>query len=416
MIPDNKTPKDPNFFKEIVEQSFDFFINVDEEGNILYANNSFLKFLGEEEKRANLLEFTNSEDSKKIEAKLKEISKEDNIKTAYLELRILNKEGVLKLFDGFIHNLTDNEAVNSIAMTLRDITSKNASIKELKEHIEEKNNELIQNVQKGQDVAEQQRVFMSMVSHEFRTPLTIIDGNAQIIQNRGDTLPKESLLRRASTIRIAVDRLIGLIERILSGHAIDQGKLKVNLQLGDLIPLVRDVCFDHLGIEPDSKIKLNIEKELPKIMLDNKLIHHVMVNLISNAFKYSPHNPEIEVNLFKRNDFAFIEVSDNGIGVPEDELPKIFSKYFRASTAGGIPGTGLGLNLVRQIAELHSGYASIKSQVDVGTTITIKLPINQKNVTVNGEKTNNLETEEVRKEDLETEELHALEDGVKQDG
>ncbi len=380
MLCDNQVPKDASFFKEIVELSSDFFINTDEAGNMLYGNPSFLEFIGKSPKEIanfNFFEFITKEDRKGIEAKLKELVKEGANKKAYLELRLNNKTGGYRIFDGSIYNLIGNELVNSIAITLRDITSKQKSLSELEELVEEKTKKLTETLQTGKDVVEQQRVFMSMVSHEFRTPLTIIDGNAQIIQNRGDSLNKESLIRRASTIRIAVERLIGLIERILSGHAIDQGKLKVDIQLGDLIPVVRDVCFDYLGIEPQAKIHLNIEKGLPKLMLDSKLMHHVMVNLISNAFKYSPLNPEIKVNLFRKNDFAFIEVVDNGIGIPEEELPKIFSKYFRASTSGGIPGTGLGLNLVKQIVGLHGGYSSIKSQLDVGTTITLKLPINQ---------------------------------------
>lgn len=226
-------------------------------------------------------------------------------------------------------------------------------------------------------VVEQQKTFVSMVSHEFRTPLTIIDGNAQIIQNRGDKLPKEMLEKRSNTIRNAVERLVQLIETVLSVHMMESGKLSIETAPCDLATLVRDVVADQQDISPHHKISLDI-RPIPQLMqLDEKVIRQTMTNLLSNAVKYSPKSPHIDVRVFedKGTGEVVMEVADKGVGIPADELPRIFAKYFRASTSGGIPGSGLGLSLVKQFIELHNGTIGLQSVEGAGTVVSVRLPI-----------------------------------------
>lgn len=234
--------------------------------------------------------------------------------------------------------------------------------------------ELAAALEKEKDIVEQQRTFISMVSHEFRTPLTIIDGNAQIILSRGTTLPREMLERRAVTIRSAVERLIRLIETLLSAHMIESGKLTVEIEDCNLAQVIEEACTDQQDISPSHQIKLSM-RDLPPVMrLDGKVIRQMMANLLSNAVKYSPQSPVVEVMAFAEGPHVVIEVTDYGVGIPEDEQPRIFGKYFRASTSGGIPGSGLGLSLVKQFVELHNGSISLRSKVGVGTALTVTLP------------------------------------------
>ena len=104
-------------------------------------------------------------------------------------------------------------------------------------------------------------------------------------------------------------------------------------------------------------------------------MRQMMTNLLSNAVKYAPDQPEITVVAKVDSNSILIEVTDKGVGIPEDELPRIFGKYFRASTSGGIPGSGLGLNLVKQLVELHNGAIKLKSKAGQGTAVTVTLPI-----------------------------------------
>lgn len=237
--------------------------------------------------------------------------------------------------------------------------------------------ELAAALEKEKDIVEQQKTFISMVSHEFRTPLTIIDGNAQIILRRGESLPKNVLEKRAGTIRSAVDRLVRLIETLLSAHMLESGKLTVEPEPCDLAALLREVCEDHQDISPDHDIRLRIRDLPPRMMLDGKVVRQMMANLLSNAVKYSPDNPLVEVSAFREGDHVIIEVTDHGVGIPEEEQSRIFGKYFRASTSGGIPGSGLGLSLVKQFVELHNGSIELRSRVGVGTALTVSLPIKQ---------------------------------------
>ena len=224
-------------------------------------------------------------------------------------------------------------------------------------------------------IVEQQKTFVSMVSHEFRTPLTVIDGNAQIIYSRGDTIGKETLQKRAVTIRAAVDRLVRLIDTILSSHALDVGKLVAEMADCDLGKLIRDVCADQQDISPNHRVRIDI-RGLPQVMkLDGKIIRQMLANLVSNAVKYSPRTNAVEVMAFREGLNVIIEIQDHGVGIPESEVPHVFSRYFRASTSTGIPGSGLGLTLVKQFVDMHEGTVNLRSKVGIGTVVTVSLPI-----------------------------------------
>ena len=235
--------------------------------------------------------------------------------------------------------------------------------------------ELAVALEKARESVEQQKIFTSMVSHEFRTPLTIIDGNAQIIERRGETLSKEALRTRAVTIRAAVERLVRLIETILSAHMLESGRLSLKAAPCSLEKIIRDVAADQRDISPNHKIRVDIRDLPEKMTLDEKLMRQVVANLLSNAVKYAPDSPDVDVRAFTAGGEAVIEVQDRGVGVPEKEQDKIFTRYFRASTSGGIPGSGLGLSLVRQFVELHGGRVSFASREGEGTTITVCLPV-----------------------------------------
>ncbi|MBI1216862.1 MAG: hypothetical protein GC185_13750 [Alphaproteobacteria bacterium] len=233
---------------------------------------------------------------------------------------------------------------------------------------------LAMSLAKEKDVVEQQKTFISMVSHEFRTPLTIIDGNAQIIQKRGDTIGKEALEKRAGVIRSAVERLVRLIETILSAHMMESGKLSVSPEPCDLAALIREVCAEMQEISPEHEIVTELRGLPESMMLDAKIMRQMLSNLLSNAVKYSPGGRKVEVRGFCEGDRVLVEVKDNGVGIPEKDLEHIFERYYRASTSSGIPGSGLGLSLVRQFVDLHGGTVGLRSKVGVGTVITVSLP------------------------------------------
>ena len=219
------------------------------------------------------------------------------------------------------------------------------------------------------------REFVSMVSHEFRTPVAIIDGAAQRIDRRAGKDTPEELQQRTAKIRSAVRRMIELIDSTLSLSRIEGGTIELELEQCDLAALLREICQRQQEIAEHHKISLTVADLPPTVRLDAKRMDQVFTNLLSNAVKYSPDSPRIDVKTGTVGGKVVVAVRDHGLGIPKNELPKLFEKFFRASTSTGIPGTGIGLHLVRHLVELHGGTATIDSVEGHGTTVSITLPI-----------------------------------------
>ena len=237
---------------------------------------------------------------------------------------------------------------------------------------------MAQSLEQERKALEQQKRFVSMVSHEFRTPLTIIDGSAQIIQSRGATLDAATLEKRSATIRESVRRLVSLIEDVLSANVLESGQLHLFPEPCDMRKILSDIAGEQEEISGKHKVRLELDGLPSSIVVDRKIMRQVFTNLVNNAVKYSPAAEEVIVSGacegMGQKKHLVIRVSDLGVGIPEEELPKIFDRFFRASTAGSIPGTGVGLSLVREFVELHRGSLEVTSKVGRGTTITVRLP------------------------------------------
>jgi len=214
-----------------------------------------------------------------------------------------------------------------------------------------------------------------MVSHEFRTPLTIIDGHAQILNRKADEISADDIRNRSKTIRSAVSRLVSMMEGVLSSNLLKTGKLQIICETIDLKALVRDLCDDHRELAKNHDIVIDMQSVPESVSVDKKVISLIISNLLSNAIKYTRDNPKIIVKVDVSTDWLTIRVKDNGIGIPYDELPRIFERYFRASTATGIPGTGIGLSLVKDLTEAYQGRLEVNSVVNQGTEFIIYLPI-----------------------------------------
>lgn len=225
-----------------------------------------------------------------------------------------------------------------------------------------------------ENINDLQRSFIAMASHEFRTPLAIIDSSAQKLKSRAETVAPADIIRRAETIRSAVKRLTDLTDRILSAAKLENGYIALSLQNCDVKQLVIDCCNRQREIEKSHR--LNIEfGELPLILADDKALGQVFSNLLSNAVKYSQGASCIDVRGWQDGRSIIIEIQDHGVGIDEDDLPKLFSRFFRAKTAEGIAGTGIGLSVVKMIVEQHDGEVAVTSAKGIGTCFTICLPI-----------------------------------------
>ena len=218
------------------------------------------------------------------------------------------------------------------------------------------------------------RSFVSMVSHQFRTPLAILDSSAQRILRRGQNLTHDELVTRVQRIRNATNRLTRLVESVLNAAKLDAGRIELNPMPCNLVDLVGDICERQRELSGHAEIRFSAPDRPVQVHCDSILIEQVVINLLSNAVKYSGEKPVVEVRIWMDGSRAYCSVRDWGIGIPPDEIPKIFERFYRARTASGIAGTGIGLNFAQKIMHLHGGEIHVESYEAAGSMFTFDLP------------------------------------------
>ncbi|KJH70479.1 sensor histidine kinase [Aliterella atlantica] len=218
--------------------------------------------------------------------------------------------------------------------------------------------------------------FISHASHEFRTPLTAIKMSAAMLEKFSDRATPEQKNRYFEQIQSAVKRLIKLLDDILLVGKAEAGKLECKPTVLDLVDFCQ-VLVEELQLSAGDSYNLNfVCRGCYEAYLDENLLQHILTNLLSNAIKYSPQGGNIQFDLFCNGETATFRIQDCGIGIPEADKAKLFTSFYRCSNTGKLPGTGLGLVIVKDAVELHGGTITVDSTVGVGTTFTVKLPIN----------------------------------------
>ncbi|HYA81546.1 MAG TPA: ATP-binding protein, partial [Methylocystis sp.] len=222
---------------------------------------------------------------------------------------------------------------------------------------------------------QQQRNFISMASHEFRTPMTIIDGHAQRLINAQEPATHSKIAERAKKIRSAIKRMSAMIDANLqTARFIDEEhSLYLHVSDFDIRAVAHEVCKLHREISMNAVIVENLGSEPLKVSGDKDLLLQVLNNLVANAVKYSPAGGEVRVECRGEGGDVLVSVKDNGIGVPQSELPHVFERYYRCSNATSIVGTGIGLFFVRLVVDLHGGTVSAESDGKSGSTFAVRL-------------------------------------------
>ncbi|HHX89707.1 MAG TPA: PAS domain-containing protein [Paracoccus sp.] len=229
-------------------------------------------------------------------------------------------------------------------------------------------------LERERGVSEFYRGFAGMVSHQFRTPLAIIDSNVQRLVRRGEKVTPEEIAQRAARIRAGITRLTRLVESTLDAARLDTGQIEVKLAPCDFSALARVACARQHEVTPERKIVLEAPDCPVLALCDPALVEHILANLLSNAVKYSPSDSPVELRIGTDGAAVRCAVRDRGVGVPPEEAPRLFERFFRASTASGVPGTGIGLNLSRSLARLQGGDVTMQSRPGEGSTFTLILP------------------------------------------
>jgi two-component system, OmpR family, sensor kinase len=228
-----------------------------------------------------------------------------------------------------------------------------------------------------QRLALAQRNFVSMASHEFRTPMTVIDGHAQRLIKMKDVMPPGEMAQRAGKIRSAVLRMTHLIDNLLNSSRLIDGAAAHYFHPAelDVAPLLHEVCQLHREMVPTAQIAEQIATAPMQTVGDPKLLFQVFSNLLGNAVKYSPSSGAIDVEAAIVFGDIVVTFSDRGIGIPQNDLERLFERYHRGSNVSGIVGTGVGLYLVKMVMDMHRGQVDVQSREGQGSRFTVRLPI-----------------------------------------
>ncbi|UII25332.1 PAS domain-containing sensor histidine kinase [Fulvivirga maritima] len=217
--------------------------------------------------------------------------------------------------------------------------------------------------------------FVSMASHEFRTPLSTMLSSASLIERYKEPGTEEKRQKHINKIKSAIGNLTNILNDFLSLSKLEEGKvglekedIKINEVLKDITDDMADICKNGQNIIIDID-----EKEI-LFHTDEKILKNILINLLSNAIKYSEANTDITVIIREDPDLLTITVKDQGIGIPEGEQKHMFERFFRAKNATNIQGTGLGLNIVKKYVDMLEGEISFSSKLNEGTTFSIDLP------------------------------------------
>jgi len=232
-----------------------------------------------------------------------------------------------------------------------------------------------QTLQRQTELNDMKSRFISVASHEFRTPLAFILSSAELLKHYGDRLPETEKAEVIATIETGVQRMTQMLDRVLLLGKVEAQMLEFQPTEVDLQTLCQDLVEDARIQHSEAGCELALEFEARPAtgLFDEKLLRHIFGNLLSNAIKYSPQGGKVLFRVFSSGSHVVFEVSDQGIGIPAEELPHLFEWFHRASNVGEIQGTGLGLAIVKNSVDLHGGRIEVDSVVGQGTRFTVTI-------------------------------------------
>jgi PAS domain S-box-containing protein len=260
----------------------------------------------------------------------------------------------------------NEQACEGIVCSLRDISQR-----------KQMENELREALAKERELRELKSRFISMTSHEFRTPLATILATSTLLSNYSDRMDEAKRRRQFEKIEAQIDYMIHLLDGVLTIGRIEAGRMPVDISLIAPAAFFEELAEEFRQMHPTHPLDFVCVGHPDQLPADDKLLREIVNNLLSNAVKYSPPGSTVHLHLTYRADALEIRVQDHGIGIPERDQPHLFEPFHRAENVGTAPGTGLGLAIVKHAVELQGGTVRFISRVGEGTTFIVTLPLPQ---------------------------------------
>lgn len=362
-------------FRALIENALDIITVLGADGLIQYESPSIEKVLGYKLGALigkNIVEYIHPEDTENFLNTLNQVAQNPSI-TLSIEFRFQHQDGSWRIIEAVGKNFLDSAASrgsvlssekSSIVINSRDIT-------------ERKRSEEIRNaLERERELNEGRFNFVSMMSHEFRNPLSTILMSSELLKDFSDTITQEQKNRCLDRIEDAAQEMMRLLEDILSLTKAEVGKLEFHPKHFDLGEFCHNLV-EGMQIAGANKQRLTytIQGEYNQACMDETLLRHILTNLLSNALKYSSEDTKVWFEISCHEGEAIFKIQDRGIGISLEDQQLLFESFHRGENVGKVPGTGLGLCIVKKFVDLHGGKISLNSQVGVGTTFTVTLPL-----------------------------------------
>ncbi|MFD2570523.1 PAS domain S-box protein [Spirosoma soli] len=357
-------------FREFAENVDEvFWIHSANPFQLLYVNTAYERMWGMSRQSlydnpASLLTPVVEEDKPELIDKLKRFVKGEEIVVQY---RIRHADGNIRWISSrtFVMRDPEGKPLRYVGIA-NDITSQ-----------KEKEFVLQQSLEREQELNKLKSQFVSTASHEFRTPLATIQSSVDLIKlylDKPKGSARASIERHLDIIEKEITDFSELLTATLTFGKIDAGRITFVPVWIDLIDLVADAISTHFTGRQDGRtVRLSINGTPRPVYVDSTLITHVLVNLLSNAFKFSDEDTQLDIT-FDEHELLLV-ITDKGIGIPAHDLPHLFETFFRASNASNVQGSGLGLVIARQFVDLHGGSLEVLSEENKGTSCLVRLPM-----------------------------------------
>jgi PAS domain S-box-containing protein len=355
-----------NHTEAILASSSDALVTTDENGVITQINPAFALLFGYEDNEAHSLHVRNVVTDESFDVLREQMDK------MVLDRKSRRIDVTARCKDGTVFNaevalsvlISDDNAVFGSVASIRDISQHKMIEDNLREALA-----------KERELRDLKTRFISMASHEFRTPLAIIQASVELMHYYHEKLTDPQKADHFDKIVHQIKHMTDLLDQVLTMNRHDFGDLDYNPVPTDLDALCREIVDDFkLATNATHGQTYSISGQVSNVMVDPSLIRHALSNLLSNGIKYSPENSTIDMKVIFEEYRTVIKVSDQGIGIPLKDQKYLFQPFHRAQNVGTIPGTGLGLPITKQAVELHGGSITYESEEGIGTTFTIILP------------------------------------------
>ncbi|WP_316804184.1 PAS domain-containing sensor histidine kinase [Pedobacter nototheniae] len=288
-----------------------------------------------------------------------------------------------KIYTGFIHDLSkekaNEEQIKSYTEKLEvKIKERTRDLVKLVSELEMAKENMRALFQKEKELNQLKTRFVSMASHEFRTPLSSIQLSASLIDKYTSKNDVSSVEKHTLKIKNSINNLTTILNDFLSLEKLEAGKVEANVQQFNVVSFAEEIAEEmQLMSKQNQHIVYEHTGTIANVYLDPNLLKNCIINLISNSIKYSGEDTLIQFNTILKAGDLTLEVKDNGIGIPKADQANLFEPFFRAHNTGDIPGTGLGLNIVKRYVSLMDGTVTCVSEQNEGTTFSLHFTFNE---------------------------------------